>query len=250
MSVQLSKEDTFTSQNIIDAYCSAYYGAHGKHPARIVHLGGKWFRVETEMRDRKWLITEISRMREDALQQADEKKVGSKRFRLMRIIRGLSKSVSNTLGNGGNNSNADDDKDQTIMRRNQVKAAAAQVARPAERTHFQFGPNDTLLLQLSGESIAIQGPSTLIVGRDESLRDKGIDLTHFDAEEMGVSRKHAQIHHVSASNYLEIVDLGSVNGTYLNGQMLSPLQAYPLYDGDTVNLGSLVVQVRFMHARV
>ena len=42
-----------------------------------------------------------------------------------------------------------------------------------------------------------------------------------------------------------MVDLGTPNGTYLNGQRLIPNQARVLRDGDDVRLGHLVLQVKF-----
>lgn len=50
-----------------------------------------------------------------------------------------------------------------------------------------------------------------------------------------VSRQHAEIHRSGDSYY--IVDNGSVNGTYLNDELLAPKQRYLLKLGDTISLG-------------
>ena len=255
--MQLRKDDTFTTKNIIDAYCSAYYSVHHKQPARIVHLGGKWFRVEADMRERSWLLNEIERLRYAALEADAASNNGNHddasggRSRLMKLIRGLRKLTGMTTDSNGNVSDTDKlGPDATIMKRDKVRELTQQVARPADRNNFQFGPADTLILQLEGESIAVRAPQTLVLGRDAALgAARGIDLAHYDADEKGGSRRHCQIVHVSASNYLEIMDLGSINGTYINGQLLEPLLGYPLYDGDLLNLGTLEIKVRFTSGR-
>jgi pSer/pThr/pTyr-binding forkhead associated (FHA) protein len=40
-----------------------------------------------------------------------------------------------------------------------------------------------------------------------------------------------------------VVDLGSANGTFLNGTRLTPEKPMPLSENDTISLGSLKVQV-------
>ncbi|BAZ13816.1 FHA domain-containing protein [Calothrix sp. NIES-4071] len=50
-----------------------------------------------------------------------------------------------------------------------------------------------------------------------------------------VSRQHAEIHRSENDYYL--VDNGSVNGTYLNDQLLEPKQRYLLKLGDNISLG-------------
>jgi pSer/pThr/pTyr-binding forkhead associated (FHA) protein len=44
---------------------------------------------------------------------------------------------------------------------------------------------------------------------------------------------------------LTLVDLGSTNGTHLNGQRLIPNQPRVLRDGDEVRLGKLVFHIFF-----
>ena len=68
-----------------------------------------------------------------------------------------------------------------------------------------------------------------------------VDLSAFDAYANGVSRLHAAIKLVS--NRVVIVDLGSSNGTYLNGKRLSPYIESPVTHGDLVHLGKLKIQV-------
>jgi pSer/pThr/pTyr-binding forkhead associated (FHA) protein len=75
------------------------------------------------------------------------------------------------------------------------------------------------------------------------VRDDEIDLTPYGAIDRGVSRLHAQLH--LEKDKLYITDLGSTNGTYLNGTRLSPDEPTLLRKGDDVLLGRLAIQILF-----
>jgi hypothetical protein len=68
-----------------------------------------------------------------------------------------------------------------------------------------------------------------------------IDLTPYQAYASGVSRLHVVIKRESSRVF--IMDLGSSNGTYLNGRRLSPHVEETLSHGDVVALGKLKIQV-------
>lgn len=70
-----------------------------------------------------------------------------------------------------------------------------------------------------------------------------VDLTSYGGLEKGISRRHAKI--TRRDNEISIEDLGSVNGSFLNGQRLTPYLQYPLSSGDEIRLGKLVLRVRF-----
>lgn len=70
-----------------------------------------------------------------------------------------------------------------------------------------------------------------------------IDMTSYGGLEKGVSRRHAKI--MRQGDKISIEDLGSVNGTMLNGQSLTPYLQYPLKNGDEIHLGKLTIQIRF-----
>jgi hypothetical protein len=57
----------------------------------------------------------------------------------------------------------------------------------------------------------------------------------------GVSRRHASIFKQGLGVVVE--DLGSVNGTFVNGKRLDPYLPEPLRDGDTLQLGKLLIKV-------
>ncbi len=85
----------------------------------------------------------------------------------------------------------------------------------------------------------------LVIGRlnTDTGERPTIDLTESNAIEKGVSRKHAVI--LRRDGALHVMDYGSANGTYLNGQKLVAQQPRILRDGDDVRLGHLVVRVTF-----
>ncbi|MCC7187358.1 MAG: FHA domain-containing protein [Anaerolineales bacterium] len=68
-----------------------------------------------------------------------------------------------------------------------------------------------------------------------------IDLTPYQAYASGVSRLHAVVKR-DASRVV-VMDLGSSNGTYLNGRRLNPHMEESLSHGDIVALGKLKIQI-------
>jgi hypothetical protein len=77
--------------------------------------------------------------------------------------------------------------------------------------------------------------------QDDSL--PVIDLRPLNADMFGVSRKHAVLE--KDEQRLTLTDLGSTNGTHLNGTLLYPMQRRIIRDGDEVQLGNLRLRVRF-----
>lgn len=70
-----------------------------------------------------------------------------------------------------------------------------------------------------------------------------VDLTAYAGYRMGVSRRHAAIR--LQDRQLQVSDLGSSNGTFLNGTRLNAHRPYPLRDGDEVRLGQMVLRLYF-----
>ena len=68
-----------------------------------------------------------------------------------------------------------------------------------------------------------------------------IDLAPHKAYENGVSRLHASLRF--EGNQILVSDLGSVNGTRLNGQRIPPHKPYVLKHGDILTLGKLKLQI-------
>jgi pSer/pThr/pTyr-binding forkhead associated (FHA) protein len=64
--------------------------------------------------------------------------------------------------------------------------------------------------------------------------------------ELRVSRFHAQIEWQEFLNYFILTDLGSANGTYLNGKKIRPRELHPLKDWDKIRIASTVFTARFV----
>ncbi len=90
-------------------------------------------------------------------------------------------------------------------------------------------------------SISLKMAERLILGRQSnSIPDRpDLDLGRFKAAEHGISRIHATLESNDFGVYL--MDLGSRNGTFVNGQVLAAFSPCYLDDGDTLRFGKLTV---------
>jgi pSer/pThr/pTyr-binding forkhead associated (FHA) protein len=93
--------------------------------------------------------------------------------------------------------------------------------------------------------VEVKGTSRVVFGRlDVNAANKpDIDLTPYGAFEKGVSRIHAAF--VRHESSVTILDLGSANGTSVNGKRLPPNQPRVLQDGDEIMFGELGARVYF-----
>ncbi|GAB4519689.1 MAG: hypothetical protein OHK0046_28960 [Anaerolineae bacterium] len=85
----------------------------------------------------------------------------------------------------------------------------------------------------------------LFIGWVHSINDARpeIDLTKYKAHESGVSRQHAMISRTGGILMLE--DIGSLNGTQVDGVRLGMYERTPLKNGSQVVLGSLRMLIFF-----
>jgi pSer/pThr/pTyr-binding forkhead associated (FHA) protein len=95
----------------------------------------------------------------------------------------------------------------------------------------------------SGQIIPISDRTEFTIGRISENQPimPDIDLSPYMAFEHGVSRLHAVIRLVNGE--ASLMDLGSSNGTYLNGVRLIPNTESPIRHGDLVALGKLKIQI-------
>ena len=75
------------------------------------------------------------------------------------------------------------------------------------------------------------------VGGTKNVSETLLDLSPLGGYGQGISRRHAAIRR--AEKGYEILDLGSVNGTWLNNERLTPHQFYPLTSGSHLRLGNM-----------
>jgi CheY-like chemotaxis protein len=97
----------------------------------------------------------------------------------------------------------------------------------------------------TASTIQAQVHEAMIIGRTDTQRGifPTVDLENYGGRNGGVSRQHAVI--IVKDNRIKIRDLGSVNGTRLNGLLLAPHQDYRLRHGDELEIGQVKLQVRF-----
>ena len=127
---------------------------------------------------------------------------------------------------------------------------------PANETHVAAVDSagtpvfeDNMMLRLEIDDLPT--PIIIFPKQETSLgrRDPGtgtapdIDLTAYAGYRKGVSRRHAMLR--LRERKLEVYDLGSSNGTAVNGIRLSAHQPHPLKDGDEISLGKMHIRVLF-----
>ncbi|RME87136.1 MAG: FHA domain-containing protein [Anaerolineae bacterium] len=95
----------------------------------------------------------------------------------------------------------------------------------------------------SGKIIPLPDQSEFSLGRVSEGQPimPDIDLTPYQAYACGVSRLHAVIRR--SKDGVKIMDLGSSNGTYVNGKRLEPNVEQRLSHGDVIALGKLRIQI-------
>jgi pSer/pThr/pTyr-binding forkhead associated (FHA) protein len=110
---------------------------------------------------------------------------------------------------------------------------------------FTAGSSVLVHIRDAGDPLVLQPARRTVIGRADttSPTQPDLDLTPFGALEKGVSRIHAAFER--SEDTLTIVDMGSSNGTHLNGQRLLPDQPRVVRDGDEIRLGKLVAHIYF-----
>jgi len=138
--------------------------------------------------------------------------------------------------------------DMTIATHKIHTAEARQVAqRDAGRTqppppaHLQSWIS--LYMIESGQILPLADRTEFTLGRSAEGQPivPDVDLSPQNAYANGVSRLHAVLKLIQEQ--IVIMDLGSSNGTYLNGSRLPPYVETPVVHGDVVYLGKLKIQV-------
>ena len=113
----------------------------------------------------------------------------------------------------------------------QLAASGIANINPAVKSYYL---ERTLKKGERSERVDLKGTS-FVIGRAE-------DMVQCVDRSTGISRAHVELSR-SQSGYV-IKDLGSVNGTILQGQLLAPYKEYPLTDGDIFILAETVYVYR------
>jgi len=134
------------------------------------------------------------------------------------------------------------------IERNQTGLLMFQPQRSSPPPSQSLSPSTTdavvsLHLIESGMILHLSGQTEFTLGRvaegQPILPD--VDLSPYEAYAEGVSRLHAALK--LNNQRVFITDLGSSNGTRVNGQKIMPNVDYPLNHGDVVSLGKFKIQV-------
>lgn len=99
-----------------------------------------------------------------------------------------------------------------------------------------------LLIQASNASLSLpQGRLEATIGREDPVSNifPDVNLDPHGGHDAGVGRQHAKL--VISGGQLCLVDLNSVNGSFVNRQKVLPGQPQPVNDGDEIRLGRLVL---------
>jgi ribosomal protein L40E len=118
-----------------------------------------------------------------------------------------------------------------------VRVASAQRLATSAMLRLEIvGANSVVTVKPQAEST---------IGRRDPISNSApeVDLTSFAAYRMGISRRHATLR--VTDGVVEILDLGSSNGTFVNGQRLNAYEPYTLSSGDEIGLGRMVVRIHF-----
>jgi hypothetical protein len=94
------------------------------------------------------------------------------------------------------------------------------------------------------ELISLEIVDDVIVGRKFEEFKPDLDLTEYGAEQLGMSRQHAILR--PTENSLLLSDLGSTNGTFLNGGQIVLGKAQALENDDIISLGALHFRVNIV----
>jgi FHA domain len=122
---------------------------------------------------------------------------------------------------------------------------------PPDVTHERAGPAWRILLHVSGAQASTVGLDiwrVTVLGRADPMSAfrPDLDFAPYGAMRHGVSRRHALIR--PGDRMLYLIDQGSTNGTWVNGQRLMSGRDFPLSDGDSVELGALRMTLRIVHS--
>jgi hypothetical protein len=109
--------------------------------------------------------------------------------------------------------------------------------------------DDTGIVCMIGDEtlpIPVNLKNKVYIGRDVTARlfASFIDLSPFGGRELGVSRIHAVIEK-SLNGIYQIMDLGSMNGSKIDGNRLKPFKLYPLTDDMKISIGSFPIRLQF-----
>ncbi len=139
------------------------------------------------------------------------------------------------------------EQDKIEAERPKVEAPLEEVRMETSTLSDPWMENDSpfsLKILETGDIIQIANREEITLGRISEGQPiiPDIDLSAYSAYETGVSRLHASLK--LKDEQIIIVDLGSANGTRVNGKKIPPNFPEPVNNGDVLTLGKLKIQVQ------
>jgi serine/threonine protein kinase len=107
--------------------------------------------------------------------------------------------------------------------------------------HERDQPRIRLKVVASGREIVPARRPELTIGRAYKGSVPDIDLGPYGGSQAGVSRQHCQLLYKDQQWYVE--DLGSTNGTFVNGARLAPHKLVPFKNGDLIRCGQIELEL-------
>lgn len=107
-------------------------------------------------------------------------------------------------------------------------------------------PDTGIAFYVDGHSMPayIDTQAEFILGRKVGTTSENLlDLAPFGGYSLGLSRRHAVIR--QTRDGYELMDLGSVNGTWLNEERVQPHRAYAMPSGSNLRLGRMRILVLY-----
>ncbi|MDX2137651.1 MAG: ATP-binding protein [Chloroflexota bacterium] len=114
---------------------------------------------------------------------------------------------------------------------------APESAAQTWRVRFELSYDPTVTVELEVEQ-------DMVLGRSYEATDAFPLFPQLDLESMGVSRKHMMLRPTNSALYL--IDMGSTNGTQLNGHAIGPHIPHVLSNGDIISIGKLDAITRIL----
>jgi uncharacterized membrane protein YvbJ len=102
-----------------------------------------------------------------------------------------------------------------------------------------------IVVQSDEESMAIPLGDKIYIGRNivDGVFSSYIDMAAYGVLRFGMSRIHALIE--TMNNQFQLMDLGSTNGSTLDGECMEPFRSYPLQDNSEVMLGQFPILIQY-----
>lgn len=117
-----------------------------------------------------------------------------------------------------------------------------ELAPPPLHARLPAAPSISLVVINSGRRINLDAADDLLVGRKDNQRGiyPDVDLGLDGGYDAGVSRRHAII--AAQAGGFTVEDLGSANGTFVNGRRLQPEDPTAVRHGDELKFGTLILR--------